>query len=533
MKRFFIMFFQFIDTITSNTRNFIIEMSKCNCTPLVILYSIIFLIFLLIILLLVVLNILKRKKIESQLTETKTSLQKSLNFLRVVFDTIPDPIFCKNADGIYIDCNSEFEKSLGLKREEILNHTVYEVNQGEYGEVYHEADIQLMESKGKQIYESKTRYSDGKLHDILFRKATIVSENGEVDGLVGTMIDITDLKENENKINRLVEIMEAMLEINQSIIGIDNINNLFDLILEKALSIIDKAKYGSILILKEDKTLEIAAFKGYDPVKVKNFKIPLEHSFYWLKTNGNIGNTVIINDTYNLEGADIVNVVEEMKNWTIKSCISTPIIIDKKLYGMLNIDSNLTDSFIEEDAQIMQYMKSQIEIALSKHKLYEEIIYLSKYDKLTNLYNRSYFDEMFIKGFQDIINNNGEFNLVVFDLNNLKYVNDNYGHSAGDEYIKVFAKELTRISNFSDTLVRYGGDEFVGVFFNTDRQVLFNKFEGLLKYLKNNPINFDGQNVICSFSYGIANFPNDTNSYNQLLKIADERMYTYKKLEKY
>lgn len=479
MERFFIMFFKSINTITSSIRDFIIETFRNTSITLVILHYFIFLIFLLLIVFLIVLNISNRKKIINELNETKTNLQKKLNFLRVVFDTIPDPIFRKNADGVYTDCNSEFEKCLGLKREEILNHTVYDLNQGEYGEVYHKADIELMKAKGKQIYESKTKYSDGKLHDILFRRATIVSEEDEVEGLVDTMIDITDLKEKENR------------------------------------------------------TLEIAAFKGYDPLKVKNFKIPLEDSFYWMKTKGNIGSTVIINDTYTLGGANIVDVVEEMNTWEVKSCISTPIIIDEKLYGMINIDNNHIDAFTEEDAQIMQYMKSQVEIALSKHKLYEEIIYLSKYDKLTNLYNRTYFDEMFIKNFEDIINNNIEFNLVVFDLNNLKYVNDNYGHVVGDEYIKIFAKELSKQIDSSDILVRYGGDEFVGVFFNIDEEVLIKKFDKLIKYLNTNPIKFDDNSVIYSFSYGIANFTKDADSYNQLVRIADKRMYQYKKQGKY
>ena len=76
-------------------------------------------------------------------------------------------------------------------------------------------------------------------------------------------------------------------------------------------------------------------------------------------------------------------------------------------------------------------------------------------------------------------------------------------------------------------MARYGGDEFVGVFFNTSEQNLVKKFEELNNYLKNNPINFDGYNITCSFSYGISKFPDDARSYVKLLKIADKKMYTY------
>lgn len=478
---------------------------------------------------LLAINTLKQKKIENELRDINANLQKSLNFLRVVLDTLPDPIFCKDENGIYSECNSSFEKSLGLRKDEIIGHTVYEMNQGNYGKVYHDADIELMNTRGEQVYESKVKYSDGKLRDILFRKATIVSDKNEVEGLVGIMVDITELKKNEQKLNTTLKINEAMLEINQSIIGMNNIKELFELILEKALTIVEGAEYGSILILKEDNTLEIAASNGYDTVKVKNFKIPLEHSFYWIKTEGKIADTVIINDIYKLKGADIVDVAEEMRNWTIKSCISTPIIINKKLYGMLNIDSNRKDVFNEDDTQVMHYMKNQIQIAIDKHNLYEEIIHLSKYDKLTNLYNKSYFDEVLTKDLKNFSNNNIRFSLVVFDLNKLKYVNDNYGHLAGDEYIKVFAEELRKQTNSSDILARYGGDEFIGVLFNEDELLLTRKFEELNQYLKCTPFNFKGYNITCSFSYGISCYPNDSKSYTELVKIADSRMYAYKK----
>ena len=84
-------------------------------------------------------------------------------------------------------------------------------------------------------------------------------------------------------------------------------------------------------------------------------------------------------------------------NWKIVSCISTPIIINNKLFGMMNIDSDEKDIFNEDDIDIMNYMKYQIENTISTHNLYNEIMYLSKYDKLTNIYNRRSFEEIFDK----------------------------------------------------------------------------------------------------------------------------------------
>lgn len=176
----------------------------------------------------------------------------------------------------------------------------------------------------------------------------------------------------------------------------------------------------------------------------------------------------------------------------------------------------------------MEYIKNQVQIAISKYKLYEELFYSSRYDKLTNVYNRRYFEDLFDGYINKSTKYKENFSLVVFDLNELKFVNDNYGHLAGDELIKAFAKNLSECIRSSDILVRLGGDEFVGVFFKTSSQNLIKKFEDLIENFKNNQIVFEGNNITCSFSYGIAEFPEDSNNYKELIKIADKRMYKYK-----
>ena len=481
------------------------------------------------VILLLILNIFKLKHAQDEFQKSEENLQKNYNFLRTLLDTIPNPIFSKNAEGKYIECNTAFEQYLGLTKEQIINKTVYEINQGKLAEIYHKADIELMQSRGKQIYESKVRYADGAEHDVLFSKATLISRDNRVQGVVGVMLDITEHKMFEKKISKLLHLNQAMLEVSQSIIGINNINELFGLILEKAIGIIENAKFGSVLILDENGMLKIVASKGYDIDAANNFSIPLEDSFQWLKTKGNIEKTILINDIDELQDIDVVDVAKNKDSWNIKSCISAPIVIENKLYGMVNVDSNYSNAFSEEDLVSMEHLRSQIEIAINKHKLYEETIYLSRYDKLTNIYNRRYFEEMFDLYFNKALRHNEEFELAIFDLNGLKVINDTYGHLAGDMYIKTFTNNLINNVGGSDILARYGGDEFIAVFWDTDSKSLVLKLEKLFHTLKNNPFILDGNEIVCSFSYGIVSFPQEAQSYNQLVRVADDRMYEYKR----
>ncbi|MGH4119247.1 sensor domain-containing diguanylate cyclase [Clostridium sp.] len=468
----------------------------------------------------------------SNLRRAKDMLQKSKkdhDFLRILLDAIPNPIFSKNIDGEYIGFNTAFEQYLGLIEEQIINKTDYEINQGKILEIYDKADSELMQRKGKQTYESKVIYADGSEHDVLLNKATLIDKNNRVMGLVGVMLDITERKIYEQKISRSLNLNQAMLQVSQSIIGINNTNELFELILEKAISIIENAQFGSVLILDEDGMLKIAVSKGYNINSANNFSISLQRSFLWIKTMGNIERTIIINDIAKLHDVNLVNVCKSRDPWDIKSCISAPIIIENKLYGMINVDSKCADVFSEEDLVSMEHFRSQIEIAISKQKLYEETIYLSRYDKLTNVFNRRYFEEMFDLYFNKALRYSEEFQLAIFDLNGLKIVNDTYGHLAGDKYIQTFANKLKSNVRSSDILARYGGDEFIAIYWGTNLKSLDVKLEELLKQLKNNPFSFEGNQIVCSFSYGIVSFPQEAQSYNQLVKVADDRMYENKR----
>ncbi len=459
----------------------------------------------------------------------KKRISDNLNLIETFMDAIPNPIYYMDEHGAYNHCNAAFAEFLGMKEEKLIGKTVYEVYEKEVAGIYDKENKELIEKKGTQVYESKLIHYDETYHDVIFSKSVVVNEEGNVKGLVGVAIDITEQKKDREKIDKLLKLKESMLKIGYSINEISNINELLQFILDEVINCIDERSCGSILLLDKDKNLKIAVAKGYDSEKVKIFAVRLDEHFTWFNNGRNIDKTVIFNDIDKMKDINMLNTTEGIK---IKSAISSPIIVDGKLYGFLNIDSRYNNIFNEGDLELMEYMRNQISIAITKHKLYEETVYLSRYDKLTNVYNRSYFEQLFCT---DIYNDNAdkkEFFAAVFDLNGLKFINDNYGHLAGDELIKTFSKGISSLAGDSDIIGRFGGDEFVGVFFNVDSQSLINKFDRLIEHFKNNSIIFEENKIVCSYSYGIANFPKEGKQFKQLIKIADERMYKYKSIVK-
>ncbi|TCO72300.1 sensor domain-containing diguanylate cyclase [Marinisporobacter balticus] len=460
--------------------------------------------------------------------EAEIALQENFKFLQTLMDTIPNPIFYKDDKGIYKYSNIAHTEYLGLKRENIIGNTLYDILPKELADEHHKIDVQLLKEQDKIIYDSKMQCADGVLHDVIFTKASIINQKGKSMGIVGVVIDITERKKTEKRINRLLKLKEAILEMNHAVIEQNSINELFDLILEKVVQSVENADIACVLILDKGENLRIVASIGYDAEEAKRFSIQLKDSFLWHVTKGKIEKAVIINDIKEIFKEKFSDILKNTEGIEVQSSLTTPIIIDGQLYGLVNLDSKENFVYDETDLDVMEYMRNQFEIAISKHKLYEETIYLSRYDKLTNVYNRRYFEELLDMNIQKAIRYDEIFLLVVFDLNGLKAVNDTYGHLAGDQLIKNFAGRIKDAIRNSDIFARYGGDEFICVFFETNTQSLVEKFEKIAKNFINDPIIFEGNNITCSFSYGIANFPQECENYKELVKTADTRMYAYK-----
>ncbi len=163
----------------------------------------------------------------SALKDTEKQIQEKNRFLDTLVDTIPAPIFYKSAGGKYLACNRAFENFIGTTRERILGKTVYDISPPDVARQYDLKDRELFDNPGNQTYQSKVKHQDGRMRDVIFYKATYENETGDVGGLIGTFMDITDRIETEEKnrkadkltsLGRLVEGISH--ELNNPLTGI-------------------------------------------------------------------------------------------------------------------------------------------------------------------------------------------------------------------------------------------------------------------------------------------------------------------------
>ena len=129
--------------------------------------------------------------------KASNALKEQLNFLQQLLDAMPNPIFYKDTQGVYLGCNKAFETSTGLTKENIVGKTVYELYNKDLADIYYEADNKLFQNPGVQVYDASMTHADGARRNVMFNKATYFNSEGHLAGLVGVILDITERKQIE------------------------------------------------------------------------------------------------------------------------------------------------------------------------------------------------------------------------------------------------------------------------------------------------------------------------------------------------
>jgi len=152
----------------------------------------------------------------------------------------------------------------------------------------------------------------------------------------------------------------------------------------------------------------------------------------------------------------------------------------------------------------------------------------SNRDGLTNVYNRRFLETSMAKEFSRIKRYGGTLTFIIIDLDHFKAVNDNHGHLAGDEILKVAAKRIAEGLRTADTLSRYGGEEFAVMLPETPIDGATILAQRLCDNLAATPVQFGDNSITVSASLGVAEFQADMESYEIMISRADDMLYRSK-----
>jgi diguanylate cyclase (GGDEF)-like protein/hemerythrin-like metal-binding protein len=150
-------------------------------------------------------------------------------------------------------------------------------------------------------------------------------------------------------------------------------------------------------------------------------------------------------------------------------------------------------------------------------------------DSLTMLYNRNRFDQDLPRQLAQAERDSSRLALLVFDLDDFKPINDQYGHASGDIVLKQISQSLSVQLRRNEVLYRVGGDEFALLLINTNDEVLEKLAARIVQTIHSLVFDFNGRAASVGCSLGIARYPYDAKTLPELMQLADQAMYVAKK----
>jgi len=183
-------------------------------------------------------------------------------------------------------------------------------------------------------------------------------------------------------------------------------------------------------------------------------------------------------------------------------------------------------------SHVWNMQKALISIGMILVMLEEQVSkneWLALHDELTGLPNRRLFTATLASAIEHSDRSNTCLALVVLDLNGFKNINDSLGHMVGDQVLREVSVALRKSVRASDTVARLGGDEFIIVATDMASENSVERFVDSIRSSLERPITVNDQSMPVSASIGIAIYPDDAVDAAQLLRLADQRMYSLKK----
>lgn len=290
------------------------------------------------------------------------------------------------------------------------------------------------------------------------------------------------------------------------------------------------AQKGFLLIVNEsDKKLYIEAYGDVEQNKVEKISIPVNEYVNFPHSIINIvqstRDVIIVSNA--MEDSRYMSDLYIHKNRS-KSILCKPIITKGIVKGYLYLENNLiTGAFTPERVEILNILATQAAISIENAALYKKAVI----DGLTQIYNRAFFDNYFIKVYSEAERYNKKMSVMLLDIDYFKAINDTYGHLAGDLVLQRVAETIGNTIRISDLFARYGGEEFVIVLPETGLKDAAKIAEVIRHDIEHMDVEFLEDdysfNINVTISIGVTEFKNKDTRIS-IINRADKNLYNAK-----
>ncbi|MDD2928683.1 MAG: EAL domain-containing protein [Sideroxydans sp.] len=405
------------------------------------------------------------------LKQTTRDLRDKDELYRTAFFTSPDALnITRLRDGMYLDVNEGFERITGWRRDEVIGKTSLEIS------VWHSPEdrtrlVEILQHDGVcENLEATFVRKDGSLLTGLM-SAKSVEIKGE-PSILSITRDISHLRQTESSLRKL------SLAVEQSP------NTIVITDLEARIEYVNQA-FTNVTGYSQEEAI------GKNPRILQSGDTPKE--------------------TYD----DMWAHLTAGKAWHGE-------LINKRKDGSIYIEAATLSPVRQADGRITHYLA--VKENITDRKMDEaRIQQLANFDHLTDLPNRRLLNERLNYALSLAQRNDEKLAVMFIDLDNFQNINDSLGHGIGDHYLIEIAKRLKETVREEDTVSRLGGDEFILVFPGADSDAAALVASKLLTAISH-PCIIDRHELLNTASIGIAIYPDDGQTLDELVKNADTAM---------
>jgi len=348
-----------------------------------------------------------------------------------------------------------------------------------------------------------------------------------VAGLAGTSINNAALYEKsestKNELDRKVFNLMALQQAGKVLSSTLNLDELIKSSIDMFLETVWSNK-GVLMLFAEDRPeLEVKAFKGLSGEEVE--ALAMDPAETWAMTTLEKEKKPIL--ARELASASNFQSYTTV-NRQIPFAVYIPLLKEGEIYGVMKIGPKINaEPFTENDLEFFITLASQAVIAYENARLYS----LAITDSITKLYVHRYFQLRLDEEVKRSRRYNSTLSLLLCDIDHFKLINDQYGHQQGDIILREVSQILRRNIRSTDIAARYGGEEFVIILPETtqsDARIVAERIRrDTAKY--DFPALAPGQPPLhCTISIGVAGFPLNADSKDELIQKADSSMYQAK-----
>ncbi|WFU09824.1 EAL domain-containing protein [Rhizobium sp. CB3090] len=445
--------------------------------------------------------------------------------LKAIVHELPDFLFVKDRESRFVFANSATAKSLGLERASALTgKTDFDLLPLEQAKEYYRVEQEII-ATGKPRIDMEDvvlSASGGKPVYRLTSKLPLRNDRGEVIGLICTSRDITERKRQEHLRRSQAELLEMIAK-----------SEPLEMILEALVLMVEDQMTdikGSVLLLDPEgihlshgaaPNLPAAYSRLIDGVAIGP-KVGSCGTAAWR------GKPVFVDDTQTDPLWEDFSVLAAQ--YGLRSCWSTPIMTSQgNVLGTFALYSGTVRKPTERELELVAMATHIAGIAIERKRAEDRIYFMAHHDDLTGLPNRAFLKENMAKILFKARRNGRKVTVAYVDLDNFKQVNDSRGHSAGDELLKELTARMVDSLRASDMVVRLGGDEFLLVIVHQSRHDtgITRRLRELQKVITQ-PVMIGEIEIAVTSSIGVAAFPADGETPDELIACADAAMYRAK-----